>query len=182
MEQTNSLLLHHQQFMLAVRRELGWPAFKPMNDCLAFCAGREMDFEVGSEMARIAQMLGKDAIYTGWANAKATKPVGFTIVYRERLTVDVVDRVVPFAANDDSPILFVSTRSNEHFRIDHRGSLIRIAGKPKGIGKGRDLAMKRIRATAALMGDQLLENNRHVPWGAESVQPETPTECVVRFG
>lgn len=78
--------------------------------------------------------------------------------------------------------MLVSTRSDEHFAIDRRGSLIRIAGKPKAIGSGRVLATKRIKATAALMGDEMLASNRIVPSGATSIEPESPTETVVRFG
>lgn len=181
MQQSN-IGIQHQNFMLAVRRELGWPGFMPCNDAIAFCSGRKMDFEVGSEMARIAQTLRKDAIYTGWANMAASRPLGFTIVYREMLAVDVIDHVVPFAANDDAPILFVSTRAHEHFATDHRGTLVRIPGKPKNIGTGRKRAMKRICATAATMGDELLANNRFVPFGSDWIEPETPVQTIVRFG
>lgn len=182
MQQTATVPLHHQNFMLAVRREMGWPTFKPANDCIAFCSGRTMDFAVGSEMARIAQMLRKDAVYTSWANTSAALPNSFTIVYRELLTVDIVDRVVPYAAKDDAPIVFVSTRADEYFAVDRRGALVRVPGKPKAIGAGRKLAMKRIRATAATMGTELLENNRFVATGAEWIEPEAPVETVVRFG
>ena len=178
----NNAGLRHQNFMLAVRLELGWPAFKPANDAIAFCSGRRMDFEVGSELARIAQTMRKDAIYAGWPDIKAATPASFSIVYREMLAVDIIDRVIPFAANDDTAVIFVSTRADEHFAIDRRGSLVRIPGKPKAIGKGRALAMKRIRATAAIMGDEMLDGNRFVPFGSEWIEPETPLETVVRFG
>ncbi|WP_278374020.1 hypothetical protein [Sphingobium xenophagum] len=182
MQPMNTMSLRRQNFMLAVRREMGWPAFKPANDAIAFCSGRQMDLEVGSELARIAQMVRKDAVYTGWGKPAATTPIGFTIIYRELLTVDIIDRVVPYAANDEAPIVFVSTREEEFFAVDRRGTLIRVPGKAKNIGKGRKLAMKRIRATAEAMGDHLLENNRFVPTGAEWIEPEAPVETIVRFG
>lgn len=181
MQQSNGMPLRHQNFMLAVRREMGWPGFKPANDCIAFCSGRPMDFEVGSEMARISQQIRKDAVYTGWANTRTAEPTGFTIVYREMLTVDIVDSVVPYAANENAPIVFVSTRADEVFAVDRRGSLIRVSGKPKRIGAGRKLAMKRIKSTAAAMGDELLQDNRCVPTGADWVEPEAPVETIVRF-
>ena len=181
MQQTNAIPLHHQQFMLAVRREIGWPAFKPANDAIVFCSGRTMDFEVGSEIARIAQTLRKDGIYTGWSNTSAPLPTSFAVIYRELLTVDIIDRVVPYAANDDAPIVFVSTRKDEIFAVDQRGSLLRIAGKPKNIGTGRKRAMKRIRSTAATMGSDLLESNRFVPPGAKWIEPEAAVEAIVRF-
>lgn len=181
MQQTTTSIAH-QNFMLAVRREMGWPTFKPANDCIAFCSGRPMNLEVGAEMARIAQMIRKDAIYTAWPNLKASTPLGFAIVYRELLTVDVVDRVIPYAANDDAPVVFVSTCADEVFAVDCRGSLVRLPGKPKAIGTGRKLAMKRIRAAAATMGDELLAGNRFVPTGGEWIEPDAPDETIVRFG
>lgn len=176
------MTLRHQNFMIAIRLLMGWPAFKPANDCLAFSSGRPTDFEVGSELARIATMIGKDVIYSGWDSVNAALPSDFTIVYRELLTVDIVDRVVPWAANDEDPIVFVSTRGDDIFAVDRRGSLIRVAGRPKAMAKGRKLAMKRIKAAAAEMGDRLLENNRIVPFGAPSIEPEAPSETMVRFG
>lgn len=177
------MMLRHQNTMLALRQQMGWPSFKPVNDCIAFTSGRPSDFEVGMELGRIAEMIGKDVIYSGWASAAATVPTGFTIAYREMLSVDIVDRVLPYAANDGAPVILVSTRADEYFAIDRRGSLVRVPGKPKSLGAGRRLAMKRIKAAANEMGDQLLASNRHVPWGATEIEPEaTPAETIVRFG
>ena len=174
--------LHHQNFMLALRQQMGWPSFKPANDAICFSSGREMDIGTGMEMGRIAQIMRKDLVYSGWTSLRATEPSGFAIAYRELLTVDIIDRLVPFAANDTAPIVFVSTRADEHFAVDPRGSLARVPGKPKAIGRGRKLAMKRIKAAAGAMGDRLLENNRFVPTGADWIEPEAPIETVVRFG
>lgn len=177
------MMLRHQKTMLALRQQMGWPAFKPANDCLAFTSGKTSDFEVGMELARIAQMLGKDVIYSGWSSVGATTPAGFTIAWRSLLTVDIIDRVVPYAANDEDPVVLVSTRQDEHFAIDQRGSLAKVPGRPVSLGAGRRLAMKRIKAAAKTMGDELLAGNRHVPWGADTIAPdETPLEPVVRFG
>ncbi|MGY4396693.1 hypothetical protein ACVWZA_001878 [Sphingomonas sp. UYAg733] len=180
-ERQMEMLLHHQNMMLAIRKEMGWPAFKPVNDCLAFSSGKEMDIESGMEIARIAQMLGKDVVYSGWASSKATEPAGLCVAYREMFSVDIVDRLVPYAANDDAPLPLVSARSDEYFVVDRRGTLQRVRGKPKDIGAGRKLAMKRIKATAATLGSEMLGTNRFVKPGA-SIEPETPTETIVRFG
>ena len=176
------MMLRHQKTMLAVRELMGWPAFKPANNCIAFTSGKLSDLEVGMELGRIAQMLGKDIIYSGWASVSATVPDGFSIAYRELLTVDIVDRVLPYAANDQSPLVLVSTRGDEHFAIDNRGSLVRVPGKPKSLGAGRRLAMKRIKAVAKTKGNELLTGNRHVPWGAATIEPDASAECIVRFG
>lgn len=176
------MMAHHQNTMRALRVKMGWPSFKPANDCLAFSSGKEMDVETGMEIARIAQMLNKDVIYAGWSSTKATKPTGFSLAYRETLSVDIVDRLVPYAVNDTDPLTLVSTRADEFFAVDRRGNLVRVAGKPKDIGKGRERAMKRIKTRAAAMDDTMLTNNRFVPTGQDWIEPEAPTEIVVRFG
>ena len=112
------MILHHQNMMLALREEMGWPSFKPANDCISWASGQEMCFEVGNELARVAQMAGRDVIYTGWASSRAKDPTSFAIAYREMLTIDIIDRLVPFAASDRSPIILVSTSADEFFAID----------------------------------------------------------------
>lgn len=182
-EMTMEAMLRHQNTMLALRQQMGWPLTKPANDCIAFTSGRVTDIEVGMEIGRLSGLLGKDVIYSGWSSVSAKDPTVFTIAYREMLTVDIVDKVVPFAANDDAPIVLVSTRGEEIFAIDARGSLVRVAGKPKGLGEGRKRAMRRIKATAASMRSDLLPGNRRMGWGAGSIEPDTtPVETVVRFG
>lgn len=174
-------ILHHQNTMRALRREMGWPPFSPANDAIAFCSGRTMNAENGIELARVAQMLGKDIIHSEWANSKVPEPTGFTVAYRTMYSIDIIDRLVPFAANDDAPLVLVSTTGNECFAIDQRGSLMRLQGKPKGVHKGHRLAMKRIKSVAAGLGDEILANNRFVKPG-EVIEPEVPSEIVVRFG
>ena len=177
------MMLRHQKTMLALRQEMGWPLFKPANDCIAFSSGKTSDLQVGMELGRFAQMLGKDVIYSGWASVEATTPASFTIAWRNLLAVDIVDRVLPYAANDQAPVVLVSTRTDEHFAIDRRGSLVRVPGRPKSLGSGRRLAMKRIKAAASGMGDALLAGNRHVRWGATDIQPdEAVGDLIVRFG
>lgn len=174
-------ILYRQNFMLAVRQEMGWPAFKPANDCIAWTAGRPMDVEAGLEIARLAQRLGKDLVYTGWVNARASEPSGFCIAYREMFAVDVADQLHPYAANDEAPIVLVNPHAGETFAVDGRGSLLRVPGLPKSLGRGRKLAMKRIKATAASKGDTLLASNRMVPWGSDTIAPDEPGETVVTF-
>lgn len=181
MDQTKTTFSHHQNFMLAVRRLMGWPGFRPANDCLCFASGRAVDFETGTELARISQQSRKDVIYTSWANTRARRPSGFTIVCRELLTVDVVTRVVPWCATAEEPLVFLSIRDDEFFALDRRGTLVRLPGRPAGIARGRQLAMKRIAATAATMSDDLLTGNHFVRTGADWVEPEVPVETVVRF-
>lgn len=175
------MVLHHQNTMLAVRQEMGWPAFKPVNDAIGFCTGKPMNIAIGAEIARIAQALGKDIVYSGWASSKATEPLGFTVAYREMFSVDVIHSLVPYAANDEAPLLFVSTCSDEFFAIDRRGSLARMPGKPKDIAKGRRLAMNRIMVTAQTLGVETLMANRFVKPG-EPIESEAPTGTMVRFG
>lgn len=180
-EHTQGPTLRQQNVMTALRVEMGWPEHTPANDCICFCTGNPMDVAVGMEMARISQRLRKDAIYAEWANPAAKEPGQFSVIYRELLTVDVVDRVVPFALDEKAPVILLSTRKAEFFVIDDRGSLQRVQGKPANIGTGRKLAMKRIKARAATLRSELHANNRHIGPGADWIEPEADVATLVRF-
>lgn len=178
-----TIMPHHQNLMRALRKEMGWPLFTPMNDAIAFSSGRATNVEIGMELGRIAQSMRRDLIYSGWANTRAKDPTSICVAYRELLSIDIVDRLVPWAANDDAPVVLVSTRgTDETFAIDRRGSLVRMPGRPANIGKGRKLAMKRIKAAASTMSDELLANNRFVEPGADWVEPGATAGVIVRFG
>ncbi len=112
------ITIHHQNTMIALRKEMGWPLFRPANDSIAFTSGRSLDVEVGLELGRIAAELGRDVIYSSWPHAQAKRPTGFSIAYRELLTVDVVDGLVPYAANDTVPVVLISVRNAETFSVD----------------------------------------------------------------
>ena len=180
MEQT-TMTLRHQNFMLAVRKEMGWPLFRPANDCLAFASGRPMDFEIGMDTARLAQAMRKDVIYSGWSNPTAVQPASFAVVIREVLSINIIDRVFPWAADENAPVALISTRANERYIIGQRGVLERAPGKPNHLAEGRKLAMSRIRATAAAMGDVFAENNVCVSPGGKWTEPEQELETIVRF-
>lgn len=172
--------LHHQNLMLAVRQEMGWPAFAPANECISFCWGQPIDLENGIELARFAQMIGKDIVYSGWASTSCTEPTAFTVAYGEMLSVDIVDKLVPFAADDNATLLLVNTITDECFAIDRRESLARTPWKPMNVRTGRKIAMKRIQTAATNLGRKPRQNGRAVRHG-ELIEPETSTAAVVRF-
>lgn len=180
--QNTTTLVRHQQWMWAVRQEIGWPPFKPANDCLAFSSGRPTDVQIGTELARVSTEMRKDMIYSSWADESATKPHSYTIVIRELLKIDVIDRCLPWAASETSPIIFISTRRDEMFAIGQRGLLERVAGKPKSLGRGKALAVKRIRAAAASMRNELADGNVYVPFGGPWVEPAHSADTIVQFG
>ncbi|CAM3276421.1 hypothetical protein SPAN111604_14375 [Sphingomonas antarctica] len=181
-EQMSNSPLQQQKFMRAIRREMGWPADRPANNCLAFCAGSPIDFEVGNELARIGQLVGKDLIYSAWTSIHAKEPVSLALVYRELLTVDILNDVIPYSVDANQPIVLVNERGDEFFMADRRGSLVRLPGTPTCLQQGRRRAMKRIRVTAARLGNELLTTNRRVTRGAEWIEPEAPILPITRFG
>lgn len=181
MTHQSPIMLHHQNTMLAVRTEMGWPPYRPANDAVGFTSGRMLDAEVGAELARLAQAMRKDLVYSQWADIRSKGPAAFTIVYRQLHAVDIVDRVIPWAASDVAPLVFLSTRAEETYAIDARGSLTRIYGKPAKIAAGRKLAMKRLKAAAAAKGDELLANNTFLKPGQPWVEPVANGDTIVRF-
>ena len=175
-------MLKHQNFMWGLRKEMGWPLFKPANDCIGFSAGRPMDIEIGMELGRIAQESRRDLIYAGWETAAAAEPTAFAVVMRELIKIDVIGRCFPWCEDEHTPVILVSTHADERFAIGRRGLLERSPAKPKKLGAGRKLAMKRIRAAAAQMGDELAANNVWLPHGAAWAEPDALTETIVSFG
>lgn len=176
------MMLRHQNVMLALRHQMGWPLTKPANDCIAWTSGRPVDAEVGMELARVAGLLGKDVVYSSWNDKHATEPSAFTIGYRTMLACDVVTGVIPYAVDDDAPIILVNAKAGEIFAIDSRGSLVRAGGTPKALEAGYKRAMRRIKAVAALMRKDLLPDNRWMKWGSASIEPDTaPRTAAVRF-
>jgi hypothetical protein len=180
MNTASNTSVRQQNYMHAVRMAMGLPLHQLANDSLAFCFGQPMDFAVGVEMARIAQAIQKDAIYVSFANPKTNKPSLFSLTYRELEMVDVIEKCVPFAASADAPIALVSIRTNEHFTLDRRGSLIRMQGKPANLAMGKKLAMKRIREAAAKMGDAEMAGTQTIKPGAVPITQECPGS-IVRF-
>lgn len=173
--------VRHQNFMLALRQLMGWPTFAPVNNAIAFTSGQTMSAPVGVELGRIAQALNKDLVYSGWSTIPAREPDGFAVAFRDLVTVDIIDRLVPFAADDRARVILVSTSTDEHFAIDTRGSLIRMAGRPKAVRDGRALAMSRIKAVAATRSSDLLPDNQFVATGAAVTCPQPLHETIVRF-
>lgn len=172
-----------QNFAWGLRQQMGYPLFAPANDCTAFAGGGLADFAKGMEVACLATQMRKDIVYLGWTDPADAAPTTFAVAIREMLQVDWLDRMVPWAADDISPILLVSIQHDEHVVVGSRGLLERPTGKPaKELGKGRKLAMQRIRRAAATMGDHLAANNVLLAPGEAWREPSTPSgDAVVRF-
>ena len=179
--QHDTMMLRHQNWMWALRRAMGWPTFKPINDCIAWASGRLMDIDLGLELARLATAGRKDMVFSCWANTTVAEPSDYIVALRELLSINVVDRCFAYAADETAPVMLVSTRRDEHFAIGSRGLIERREGKPAALGRGRKLAVRRIRAAAATMGDTLCADNLWVPTGGEWIDPVTPSETVVHF-
>lgn len=176
--------VRNQNFAWGLRQEMGYPLFAPANDCTAFAGGAVPDIAYSMEICCIASAMRKDIIYLGWSHVDDAEPSGIAVALRDMLHVDWIDRLFPWAADAASPIVLVSTRRDEHIAVGARGLLEQRVGKPaKALGKGKRLAMQRIRRAAATMGDELAANNIHLPRGSEWQEPPRSSgETIVRFG
>jgi hypothetical protein len=167
-------------FALAVRSQLGLPLFRPANDAICFAGGVGFDLEKGQDLARLAMEMRKDIVYVSWPKRQAKQPTKFVLVYRGRLTIDVIEDVVPYAANEDAPVTFVNARGDEHFCLDERGSLTRCEGVPKNLRQGTARAMRQMRANARHSG-RGLPIAQWVPPGGAWIEPETKQGAAVCF-
>ncbi|KAL8696121.1 MAG: hypothetical protein Q9201_007818 [Fulgogasparrea decipioides] len=160
---------------------MGWPPFKPVNDTIAWVGARLFDFELGMELTRIAQEMRRDLIVANWASPAAKDPDSFTVVLRDVFNVDLIDRCVPVADDEDAPVMLVSTRLDHTFAIGSRGMLERRYGRPGKLGKARGIAMRRLRRAAAAMGGEISADNVWMPTGAGWIEPEPQLDIAIRF-
>lgn len=181
---SHASMLKTQQFCLSIRHLLGYPLYKPVNDCTAFASGGPVDIGKAMDLARLAEQSRKDFVYTAWNDLADRDPATIAVALRETDGIEMLDRCFLWAANDDAPLVIVSTRADVHIVMGARGFLERHPGRPaKALAAGKALAARRVRATVKLMGSELLDSNVVVPAGGEwRDQPPVRRETVVRFG
>ena len=178
---TGAVAAHRGRFMLALRREMGLPLFRPANHCLLFSFSNRFGSDTSMSLARLVEQERRDLIHATWGNAAARWPIGLTVVIRELLTIDVVTRVVPWCAGEDDPVILVRRRDHEFFTLDRRGSLARLQGRTAKIVRGRRLALRRIDGAARINGDMAPPDDWHRRTEHDWIEPEVPTETLVRF-
>lgn len=176
-------MLKMQNHALAIRQELGYPLYKPIDEIPAFTGGGTADIARAMEIAAVAQAMRKDLVYVAWGDPADSKPVDYAVAFREPNFVDWIDRCFFWSADETSPIVIVSSRRDEHFARSARGLLERRPGIPaKNMTKGKKLAMRRILSAAAAMSDQLAKDNVYLPRGSSWSEPVAASgECIVRL-
>jgi|GEM_PF-1106090 len=170
----------HQNWMLAVRALVGVPTFKPVNESILFCATGLGGIERGMELARLAQEAERDVICAHWANVKAKRPSGYTVVLRTVLSVDVLSDCTAFMSGE-GPLALVSAREKLTIWVGDRGLLQRGQGVPDHLARGARLATMRIREAADDREAELLDGNRFMPMGGEWTATDAPIDAPVRL-
>lgn len=177
---TLPMQVRHQNWMLALRALAGVPTFKPVNESILFCATGQGGHERGMELARLAQQSDCDIICAHWANTKAKRPSGYTVVLRDVISVDVLSDCTAFIWGDDR-LALVSPREKLTIWVGDRGLLQRGQGVPQHLLRGTRLAAMRIREVADRREAGLLESNRFMPLDGEWTAPDAPIDAPVRL-
>ena len=177
---TLPMQVRHQNWMLAVRQLAGVPAFKPVNESVLFCATGLDGVERGMELARLAQEAERDVICAHWANTKATRPSGYTVVLRDVLSVDVVSDFKAYI-RDGQPLALVCQREELTVWVGDRGLLQRARGLPPQLAEGMRMATMRIRDVSDGRDAELLDSNRHMPLGGEFIAHDAPIDVPIRL-
>ena len=172
--------VRHQNWMLSVRQLAGVPTFKPVNESILFCATGIDGIERGMELARLAQQADRDIICAHWANSKAKRPSGYSIVLRDVLSVDVLSDCTVYIWGEDR-LAFVSAREKMTIFVGDRGLLQRRQGLPQHLTRGARLASMRIREVADTRDAELLDGNRFMPLGGEWAARDAPIDAPVRL-
>lgn len=170
----------HQNWMLSLRQLAGVPTFRPANESILFCATALDEMERSLELARLAQEAERDIICSHWADTKATKPSGYTVVLRNLLSVDVISDCQAYIWGEER-LALVSKREMMTIWVGDRGLLQRGAGTPPHLAKGIRLAATRIQEGAEIRNGDLQEGNRFLPLGGEWTLPTAPIDAPVRL-
>lgn len=177
---TLPMQVRHQNWMLALRALAGVPTFKPVNESILFCATGLHGIERGIELARLAQEADRDVICAHWANTKAKRPSGYTVVLRDVLSVDVLSDCTAYMWGEER-LALVSAKEELTIWVGDRGLLQRGQGLPQHLTQGERLAAMRIRDAADGREAKLLDGNRFIPMGGEWTASDAPTDAPVRL-
>ena len=182
MTKTKSLPMQarHQNWMLALRQLAGVPPFKPALESILFCATGLHGVQRGMELARLAQQADRDVICAHWANTKAKRPSGYTVVLRDVLSVDVISDCQAFISGEDR-LALVSPREKMTIRVGDRGLLQRGPGLPQHLMRGVRLATMQIHEAAESRDAELLDSNRFMSFGSDWAAPNAPIDAPIRF-
>lgn len=176
---TKSMMQNHS---LAIRAEMGYPLYAPANHTLAFAAGRKFDFQVGMDLARHAEMGGKDFVYAGWASIHDDAPTDYTLVVRQPDVIDILPGAQFWAAGDQSPVVILLQQRDMYFELDARLNLQQRSGRPgRRLALGIKRAMERIRHRADLLEGTELDENAWVRNGGDWTPPAPPQASAVFF-
>ena len=170
--------LRQQNYVNALRSEMGLPLHALANDGIGYMFGPPVNVPASAELARIAQEIGKDLVHVSFANAHVCKPTGFTVVWRELEHVEVITNCGPYRA-EGGRVSLVCHRSNRQFAVDSRGSMICLSVKPADLRAGRQLAMQRLKKTAESLACEHLADTQTIQSGAVPTLPQRRAPLVL---
>lgn len=177
---TSPMPVRHQNWMLALRQLAGVPAFRPVNETITFCCAGPLDLTRGMDLARISQEDERDIICAHWANAKARRPLGYTVVLRDVLSVEVMMDCTAFLWGEGR-LMLVSPREKMTIQIGDRGVLQRNQGLPQHFLRGTKLASMRINEASKAIAMDLVADDHLIATGGEWTAPSAPVDAPVRF-
>lgn len=176
--QTDTAVLQ-QNYAHAPRMLVGLPPYAPTCDAVGFMIGKPIYMQASAEIARVAQEVGKDVVHVSFASATARKPSDFTIAWRELYHVEVITNCALYVGSPNAPLMLVSTSSAACFKLDSRGTLVRMGDKPADLARSKRLAMKLIKSTAESLGNTQLADKQPITRGAVPFQPPRQAPLVL---
>lgn len=146
--------LYHQNYLNALRKEMGLPLRMLICDSIAYFYGRPTGIAKASGLAKMAVQAGKDIVDISFANDTTHTGVEFTVAFRLMDHVEILTRCKPFAPDADAPVVLLSADGARGFGADARGCMQQHQNAVTNISKGHALALRRIRATARELGQR----------------------------
>lgn len=156
-------LISPETWCFSLRLEMGYPAYKPATNSVAFCASAPKDPLEAMHIASLAQELNKDVVHVGIETIKVG-PVNIALATRHECSVRWTPDCLLYAESESAPIQILT--KDKAWGVGPRSILTATKLPPaKKRRRGIEIAMRRWRAAAAAMGPVELVGGMHVPNG-----------------
>ncbi|MCE7796517.1 hypothetical protein LWE61_08070 [Sphingobium sufflavum] len=161
---TDPYLARGQQWVLALRKLMGYPLHAPTRHSTAFCASGERDLAGALHMAQIAAEMQKDMLNVSFKSIYAPEPSSVSLAVHGPLCIQWLPDCGLYAASETANVALL--HKNKRWFFDDRNQLVSTSLPPRHrIARGEQVAWSRWRIKAAQMEVFELDGNSFVPAG-----------------
>lgn len=160
----HKILNRRQELAYSLRVLLGYPRLRPASDPLAFAGAGPLNQDMLLQLGRIAIELGQDVVVLHF-NPADEKLQSISLAIRETVGVRVFTNCQLYAASETAPLQILA--EDQAWRVGARNQLHAHKGPAsKRLARGYEIARRRWKTAAEMLGPITLAGGRFVPPGA----------------